>query len=264
MLKLHVLASGSRGNACVVENADTGRGVLIDCGVCKRDFFARCDESGIDPAKIDSILITHEHGDHTKGIGVVMRGLAKIGRRPAIYAAPETLRASKPLQEADDAYGVQALSTEHLVSAAGLSVFPFPTSHDTDVSFGFRIEANGDAAGFMTDTGIVTSAAHAHLENVRLLALESNHDEKMLREGPYPYAIKQRIASDTGHLSNNQAAEELVALLSDRLEAVAAMHISENNNEYDLAKRNLQAALAGEGHAARVVCGYQGRLTTLA
>ena len=264
MLTLHILASGSRGNAAVVENATTGHGVLIDCGICKRDFFARCGEAGFDPAKLDAILITHEHGDHTKGLGVVMRGLAKIGRRPAVYAAVETLRASKPLQEADEACAVRALAPDRLVSAAGLSVFPFPTSHDAAASFGFRIEANGDAAGFMTDTGIVGSEAHAHLENVRLLALESNHDERMLREGPYPYAIKQRIASDRGHLSNAQAQEELVALLSDRLETVAAMHISENNNEYDLAKRGLRDALAREGHRARVACGYQGRPTTLA
>ena len=159
---------------------------------------------GLQPAKLDAILITHEHGNHAKGLGVVMRGLAKVGQH-AVYAAVETLRASKPLQEADEACAVRALAPDRLVSAAGLSVFPFPTSHDAAASFGFRIEANGDAAGFMTDTGIVGSEAHAHLENVRLLALESNHDERMLREGPYPYAIKQRIASDRGHLSNAQA-----------------------------------------------------------
>ena len=68
MLKLHILARGSRGNAAVVENAATGRGVLIDCGICKRDFFSRCDEAGFDPAKLDAVLITHEHGDHDFGI----------------------------------------------------------------------------------------------------------------------------------------------------------------------------------------------------
>lgn len=264
MLELHILASGSRGNAAVVENAETGRSVLIDCGICKRDFFARCDAARVDPAAIDAILITHEHGDHTKGLGVLMRGLAKLGRRPAVYAAPETVRASKPLQEVRDAYDVRPLESERPLSAAGLDIFPFPTSHDAAASFGFRIEAHGDAAGFMTDTGIVTGAAHAHLRDVRLLALESNHDEKMLREGPYPFAVKRRIASDTGHLSNDQAANELAALLSTRLEAVAAMHVSENNNEYDLAKRALAAVIAREGHPARVLCGYQGRPTTLA
>ncbi len=263
MLKFHILASGSRGNATVVENAATGRGVLIDCGICKRDFFARCDEAGFDPAKLDAVLITHEHGDHTKGIGVTMRGLAKLGRRPAIYAAPATLRASKPLQEIEETCDIHALAPEALVSAAGMSIFPFATSHDAAASFGFRFEADGDAAGFMTDSGIVTDAAHAHLQDVRLLALESNHDPRMLREGPYPYVVKRRIASDEGHLSNEQAADELAALLSTRLEAAAAMHVSENNNEYGLAKQGFTAVVAREGHPARIACGYQGRLTTL-
>lgn len=264
MLKLHILASGSRGNATVVENAATGHGVLIDCGICKRDFFSRCDEAGFDPAKLDAILITHEHGDHTKGLGVVMRGLAKIGRHPVIYAAPETLQASRPVQEASDTCAVRPLSATSSISMAGLDIFAFPTSHDAAASFGFRIEACDDAAGFMTDTGIVTSEAHAHLQNVRLLALESNHDDKMLKTGPYPFTVKQRIASDTGHLSNAQAAEELASLLDDRLEAVAAMHISENNNEYDLARCGLHAVVSRAGHPARIACGYQGRLTTLA
>ena len=161
MLKFHILASGSRGNATVVENAATGRGVLIDCGICKRDFFARCDEADFDPAKLDAVLITHEHGDHTKGIGVTMRGLAKLGRRPAIYAAPATLRASKPLQEIEETCDIHALAPEALVSAAGMSIFPFATSHDAAASFGFRFEADGDAAGLMTDSGIVTDAACA-------------------------------------------------------------------------------------------------------
>lgn len=263
MIKLHILASGSRGNATVVENARTGRGVLIDCGICKRDFFARCDEAGFDPAKLDAVLITHEHGDHTKGIGVTMRGLTKLGRRPVIYAAPATLQASKPLQEMEEACEIRPLAPEVPVVAADMDVFPFATSHDAAASFGFRIEADGDAAGFMTDTGIVTEAAHAHLQDVRLLALESNHDPRILREGPYPYVVKRRIASDEGHLSNEQAADELAALLNTRLEAVAAMHVSENNNEYDLAKRGFGAVIAHAGHPARVTCGYQGRLTTL-
>lgn len=76
-LALHVLASGSRGNAAVVEDTATGKGVLVDCGICKRDFFARCDEAGFDPANLEAVLITHDHTDHTKGLGVVLR---EIGR----------------------------------------------------------------------------------------------------------------------------------------------------------------------------------------
>lgn len=81
MLKLHMLASGSKGNAAIIENAETGAGVLIDCGICKRDFLARCDEASFDPTGIEAVVVTHEHGDHTKGLGVVLRGLAKLGVR---------------------------------------------------------------------------------------------------------------------------------------------------------------------------------------
>ena len=87
MLALHVLASGSSGNAAVVENTATGAGVLIDCGICKRDFLNRCDEAGFDPGRIQAMFVTHEHSDHVKGLGVVLRGLAKIGNVPPVFAA---------------------------------------------------------------------------------------------------------------------------------------------------------------------------------
>ena len=269
MLKLHILASGSRGNASVIEDADTGRAVLIDCGISKKDFMARCAEADFDPARIEAILVTHEHTDHTKGLGVVLRGLAKLDARPDVFANPATLAASKPLQEIAEthrvlSFGADALSVRSTdLELAGMRIFPFVTSHDAAASFGFRIECDGDVVGFMTDSGIVTPAAHDALQDVRLLALECNHDSKMLERGPYPYVVKQRIASDRGHLSNAQASDELASLLSNRLEAVASMHISENNNEYDLALKTFAETLAREDHSARVCCGYQGRLTSI-
>ena len=267
MLRLHILASGSRGNASVVEDAATGHAVLIDCGISKKDFMARCADAGFDPTCIEAVLVTHEHTDHTKGLGVVLRGLAKLGAYPTIYANPATSAASKPLQEIAEThlvlpFGADALSVRSTdLEIAGMRIFAFGTSHDAAASFGFRIECDGDALGFMTDSGIVTPAAHEALQDVRLLALECNHDSRMLERGPYPFMVKQRIASDRGHLSNDQASDELTALLSNRLEAVAAMHISENNNEYDLALKTFTETLAREGHSARACCGYQGRLT---
>ncbi|WP_294439637.1 MBL fold metallo-hydrolase [uncultured Slackia sp.] len=281
MLRLHILASGSRGNASVIEDADTGRAVLIDCGISKKDFMARCAEADFDPARIEAILVTHEHTDHTKGLGVVLRGLAKLDARPDVFANPATLAASKPLQEIAEthrvlSFGADASGTGKAgigiaqksgrpteLELAGMRIFPFVTSHDAAASFGFRIECDGDVVGFMTDSGIVTPAAHDALQDVRLLALECNHDSKMLERGPYPYVVKQRIASEFGHLSNAQASDELASLLSNRLEAVAAMHISENNNEYDLALKTFAETLARENHSARVCCGYQGRLTSI-
>ena len=292
MLALHVLASGSSGNAAVVENVVTGAGVLIDCGICKRDFLSRCDQAGVDPARIEAAFVTHEHGDHVKGLGVVLRGLAKLGCQPPIYVAHGCVANSDALAKVAEAFevrelaaaagagatagadvgAIEAAARASVIEAAGMRVIPFASSHDAAASFGFRIEdaADGDAIGYLTDSGVVTPAAHAALADVRILALESNHDPKMLAAGPYPYVVKQRIASDAGHLSNGQAAEELAALVAASRAAgqrepqtVVAMHISQNNNEYSLAKRTLEAALAEANCAADVLCGHQARLTSV-
>ena len=308
MLALHVLASGSSGNAAVIENTATGAGVLIDCGICKRDFLNRCDEAGFDPCRIQAMFVTHEHSDHVKGLGVVLRGLAKIGNVPPVFAAGACTANSSALAKVAEAFDVRELAAAcapagsrgianagfgdamphaavagarqdsaaraasgGFIEAAGMRIIPFATSHDAAASFGFRIEdaADGDAVGYLTDSGIVTAQAHAALRDVRILALESNHDPKMLAAGPYPYVIKQRIASNNGHLSNGQAAAELGTLVAESRNAgqrlpqtVVAMHVSQNNNDYSLARRTLEAALGEADCYAETLCGYQARLTT--
>ena len=146
---------------------------------------------------------------------------------------------------------------------AGFAIHAFATSHDAVQSFGFRIECGGDAIGYVTDTGVVTPQAHEALGGCRLLAIEANHDRTMLAEGPYPYPLKRRIASERGHLSNEQAAEELTSLLHDGLTAVVAMHVSENNNDYELPVATLRELLAREGHSARVSVAYQRKLVSI-
>ncbi|MEA5020427.1 MAG: MBL fold metallo-hydrolase [Gordonibacter sp.] len=263
-LKLHVLASGSRGNAAVIEDGVTGEGILVDCGICKRDFFTRCDEAGFDPAKLAAILVTHDHTDHTKGLGVVLRGLAKQGTVPTVYADQAVRRASSEIGALEDVHDVRSFDVKGMLSLAGLSVYSFQTSHDAASSCGFRIEAaDGDAVGFVTDTGVVTGEAHEALLGVRLLALESNHDVQMLADGPYPYPIKRRVGSDFGHLSNEQAAEALASLLSNRLEQVVAMHISQNNNTYRMPSDALSRIVEREGHGACVHVAYQNRLVSV-
>ncbi|MFR1640442.1 MAG: MBL fold metallo-hydrolase [Eggerthellaceae bacterium] len=262
-MRLHVLASGSRGNAALVEDAATGASVLVDCGVCKRDFFARCDEAGVDPAKLAAVLVTHDHADHTKGLGVVLRGLAKEGVEPAVYVDGAVRAASKDVRAVEGACDLRALPIGGMLSLAGMAVHVFATSHDAASSCGFRFEGGGDAVGFMTDTGIVTAAAHEALSDVRILALESNHDVRMLQDGPYPYPVKRRVGSDVGHLSNEQAADELDALLSNRLEHVVAMHISQNNNTYRLPADALGAVVERAGHGAQVQAAFQSMLVSV-
>lgn len=326
MIKLHVLASGSGGNAAIVENGRTGEGVLVDCGICKRDFFARAEEAGFDVARLRAVLITHDHGDHTKGLGVVLRGLAKAGCVPAVRTSSAVWAASRPVREAAQSVGAPVA---HFVAGdrlelAGLRVRPFRTSHDAAESFGFRFDEMGEGAGvdaaagesigvgaavradagagpidagvnagvgsadagadaaagkapavaepaagdapdslgFMTDTGIVTDEAWEALAGVRLLALECNHDVGMLETGPYPYVVKQRIASHVGHLSNDQAREALARLAHPGLRQVVAMHVSQENNTYRLPRETFEAALY-DGPAAQVSVAFQNRLVSI-
>lgn len=268
MLKLHVLASGSGGNAAIVENGTTGEGVLVDCGICKRDFFARADEAGFDLTNLRTVVITHDHSDHVKGLGVVLRGLAKAGVRPTVCSSPAVLAASAPLRDA-----VASVNAEHIpfaggdrLEAAGLAVRPFRTSHDAADSCGFRFDelgGDGDSLGYMTDTGIVTDEAWEALASVHLLALESNHDAHMLKTGPYPYVIKQRIASARGHLSNDQAREALGRLAHEGLRTVAAMHVSQENNTYRMPRETFEAVIAERGLPTAVAVAYQNRLVTI-
>lgn len=258
MINLHVLASGSKGNATLVENTTTGKSVLIDCGICKRDFFTHGENAGVDLRGLEAILITHEHTDHTKGLGVVTRGLAKQGVHPRICVSREVYRSSKALVELKDACTFEAMQQDGMISAAGLSIHPFATSHDSSESYGFRIEDNGLAElGYITDNGVTNEKMLSYLGDCRILALESNHDEKMLANGDYPYIIKKRIASDRGHLSNVQSAATLETLLHNKLEHVIAMHISENNNTYRLPKETLEAVVNDHDHKAKVIVAYQ-------
>lgn len=264
-LKLHVLASGSKGNAAIIENTRTGQGVLVDCGLCKRDFLERCDQAGFDPATLQAVLITHEHSDHTKGLGVVLRGLAKQSVHLRLLTSPAVRDASAPIGEVlqQGLCDFTPFKAGDALQTAGMDIRVFATSHDAAESFGFRFQCEGDAIGYITDTGIVPLPARQALEGVRILALEANHDRRMLEEGDYPYHLKARIASDTGHLSNDQAAAELLQLLHGGLQAVVAMHVSQNNNTYRAPREALAAALAGAGHPATVLVAYQGRLISV-
>ena len=203
------------------------------------------------------MLVTHEHTDHTKGLGVVMRGLAKLGLHPLVYASRAVRAASSPLAEIEPLGEQRAFAAGDALSIAGMQVHVFETSHDSAESYGFRFEVGADALGYMTDTGIVTGAAHEALGHVRLLAIEGNHDERMLADGPYPWMLKQRIAGEGGHLSNAQCADEVRTLLHDGLEHIVVMHISENNNTYGIPVRELQAMLDRESHPATVQAAFQ-------
>ena len=243
MLELVVLASGSTGNAAIVRDAATGRALLVDCGICKRKFFARCAAAGVDPLAIEATLVTHAHTDHTSGLGVVLRGLHKKGCAPTLYTHPLVRAQSKPIAEVEGLVQQCEIVHGNPFEVAGIMVTPFPTSHDAAGSTCFRFEVEGDALGYVTDTGIVTPQAHDSLQGVRILAIESNHDVTMLKEGPYPYPLKQRILGRRGHLSNMSSGQLLARVLNDHMKAIFLGHLSKENNLPELAYETVRVEL---------------------
>lgn len=229
-LRLHVLATGSRGNASLVESPD---GVLlVDCGISCRQILARCQAVGVDPSRICAILITHEHADHTAGLAVTARKL-----RVPVYAGPLTRASTRWPQ---DLVGCPDLDTLQPVRLGPVQVTPFEVPHDAPETLGFRFERAGTAIGFCTDIGHLCSSAAEQLYDTDILALEANHDPEMLRSYPgYPAHLKERIAGDSGHLSNHQHASALAALVSSRTRVVVGMHISEHTNSPALCRRVL-------------------------
>lgn len=262
MLALHIIGSGSKGNSAIVEDVATGQGILIDCGICKRDVLGFAREAGFEPDRLQAILITHDHSDHVSRMGVIVRGL-KLPGIP-VYALPEVLDALHSFHELGDLVEPRSMDAGEELEEAGIRIRPIATSHDAAASCGFLFRSKDrDLLGYATDTGFVTDAMKGSLRDVRILALESNHDVRMLREGPYPRYLQERILSEHGHLSNEQAAEALAQLAGPNLQHVVAMHLSEHNNLPSLAREAMERALAEAGSSAEVHVASQRRLVSI-
>ena len=230
-LHLHVLASGSKGNAAVVEGPEGS--VLVDCGISRRALVQRAAELGVDMGRVAAVLLTHDHSDHVAGLSVFCNHFDG-----QLYATAGTVGARKYLAELP----FTLVGHGDAFEVAGMRAQAFPTFHDVPDSMGFRFETADDALGYCTDTGHLGPEATAALTGVRILALESNHDERMLANGPYPSYLKARVAGPTGHLSNAQAAEALRTLVTEETETVVAMHLSEKNNRPSVCVRTLAEA----------------------
>ena len=234
-MRLAVLASGSGGNAAVLEAGDAC--ILIDCGISYRQLGSRMKSLGMDPLEIQSVLLTHEHDDHVKGLEVFLRH-----HRVPVFATVGTVEAMQnPPADA------QLLSAGREVRLGEMIVLPVETSHDAREPVGFVVENRGRRVGLVTDTGLLTEHLLECLSGCHALMLECNHDRDLLRYGPYPWPLKQRISSHTGHLSNEKARGALERLAHSGLELVVGMHLSQTNNRPDLVERELNAVLAGSG-----------------
>jgi phosphoribosyl 1,2-cyclic phosphodiesterase len=240
-IHLHVLASGSKGNAAVIEGPKGG--VLVDDGIARRTLLARARELGVNMDNVRAVLLTHEHTDHIAGLTV----FAKHFDGP-LFATAGTIAARERLSQLP----FKVIEHTDSLDLCGMHVTVFPTSHDVADPVGFRFataDENGkltDALGYCTDTGVLTDEAGQALTGCRVLALESNHDERMLATGLYPGYLKQRIHSRHGHLSNAQAANALQDLVTNETEVIVGMHLSHENNRPSVAVRTLAATIDAE------------------
>ena len=232
MIKFCSLVSSSKGNAVLVSNGKAN--ILIDCGISKRRTAEALTRAGVSPHEIDAILVTHEHSDHIKGLEVWCKNWnGPVFSSRGTLASKESL-AHLPVEEFDPG---------DTLSIAGVHIQTYSTSHDVVNPVGYRFDAQGDSVGFATDTGELSKHAIDTLKDCRILALESNHDVAMLRQGDYPRFLQERILSAKGHLSNDQAADAARALVTDRTEQLIAMHISQDNNRPSLTVKSYASSL---------------------
>jgi len=247
-MRLTVLGSGSSGNVLVVESG--GKRLLVDAGFSCKEMVRRMALRGVDPTTFDGLVITHEHSDHVRGARVFAQR-----HDLTVFATQGTLEASGLAE--------QVVSTEVIASGeprqvGSFQVEPFAIPHDAREPVGLVIEdADGRRVGLVADLGTRSQLAWSALQDVDALVLEANHDLDLLRRGPYPWPLKQRVAGRHGHLSNRDAADGVRDLVCDRLQLVVLYHLSRTNNVPGLAAATVGEALDREGSAAQILVSSQ-------
>jgi phosphoribosyl 1,2-cyclic phosphodiesterase len=218
-MEILVLASGSSGNAALVTSGGTS--LLVDVGVSALQVRNRLEVFGRTPDEIDAVLLTHEHSDHVRGLEVFLRR----HRQAPVWTTRGTWSG---IDVRSDSGG--ELESGTTLSIGNISITPVSTSHDAAEPVAYVFDDGDRCAALCTDTGTFTKLLAQRLQGCELLLLETNHDKDMLRHGPYPWPLKQRIDSSTGHLSNHQSCEAVDKLKSSVLRAVIGMHLSAENN----------------------------------
>ena len=233
-MRFCVLGSGSKGNATFVESGRTR--LLIDAGFSGKEIERRLAEIGVAPETLSAILITHEHGDHIKGAAILSRRF-----RLPVFINDATLAASGAVL--DKLQLRQAFVTGQTFIFQDFQIHPYLISHDAADPVGFLLSNGRLFLGYCTDTGQVSRLMQHRLSCCHGLVLESNHDPDLLRNGPYPPSLQQRVRGKTGHLANIEAAGFLSDILHDGLEHVVLSHLSETNNLPHLAEAAMAVVL---------------------
>ena len=243
-MRIATFASGSKGN-CTLVSAGGAR-ILIDAGISMKRITACLSSWGPSPQQLDGVFITHEHADHISGLPMLLKyfdfpifapprvGLRLTQMFPGIAGRMKTIHSSQP------------------VSLADIRVTAFSTMHDTPESVGYRIDAE-ISFGVCTDLGCVTDEVRSALCGVSAAVIEANHDEEMLRRGPYPVFLKRRILSDRGHLSNTVSGELAGFLAESGTQTVILGHLSQENNTPEKAYAAVSGTLAASGLNQRLL-----------
>lgn len=236
------LSSGSSGNCYYIGNADGG--ILVDVGISAKRIIKSLKEIGKSLESVKAVLITHSHIDHIRSVEAFTRTF----RKP-VYATAGTWQGIR-----NNRFTMQALESMHVsiipdapFMAGGFSITAFPVSHDANGAVGFHIQNSHKSLAIATDLGIIDDRAAHFLKRANILLLESNYDEEMLENGPYPERLRQRIRSSLGHLSNKQCADFLASSWRDDLSHVFLVHLSEHNNTPEKTMETIHATFAENG-----------------
>jgi phosphoribosyl 1,2-cyclic phosphodiesterase len=284
MMRMTVLASGSKGNSTIVSSSRTR--ILVDAGLSCRELLKRMQMADEDPAAIDALLITHEHQDHVQGLAVLARKLGvpvyftqathrawmrwmmphkrmtyatwlalrqqDLARQQTGGTAPATPAEVEPVDDGSAGNspsdpcslpGVEYFAAGTGFSIGDIAITPFTIPHDAADPVGFVFEADGVRMAIATDLGYMPPNVKMAIRNCDVLMIESNHDLEMLRDGPYPWSVKQRVMSRVGHLSNEAVSDFLEKNYDGNASYVVLAHLSECNNLPELARVTAERAL---------------------
>jgi phosphoribosyl 1,2-cyclic phosphodiesterase len=254
MVKFCVLASGSTGNSAFLSTSRTR--ILVDAGLSLRELAKRLQSISESADRLDAILITHEHSDHVSGLLRLMRACLKAKRRVPVYLTRLTAPAID-WEETEVPLELFQAGTRFRVGDIEVESFSIP--HDASDPVGYCFHAEGIRIGLATDLGYLPDSIRFHLRGVNVLMLESNHDIEMLKVGPYPWSVKQRVMGRRGHLSNDVVCDYLANDFDSGTGTVVLGHLSEHNNHPEIVRMGAAAVLEARSHAARLVIAEQSR-----
>jgi phosphoribosyl 1,2-cyclic phosphodiesterase len=241
-VSVSILASGSMGNCALVSSSSTR--VLVDAGVSCREILKRMKALGEDAHSLSAILITHEHSDHISGLRVLAGKLnVPVFMTGATHQAWARSERDQETSQSPQLAKLELFASGRRFQIGDIEVTPFTIPHDAVDPVGFTFRAEGVKIGFATDLGYIPASVCDHLHRCDVLVIESNHDLEMLRVGPYPWSVKQRVMSRVGHLSNTALADFFTTDYDGEAAYVVLAHLSEHNNHPELARREAERAL---------------------